>query len=153
MHGQIEIVVDKIQNHRKYIEDGGVDVVFCNPPYFKYDSNVCGENEERVYSRFDKFLPPCDLFECSSRMLKFGGKIFFVNDSARLTECFAEMKKVNLSPKRIYFVHPNGSKNSTVFLCEAVKGGKEGLIVMPPLFTNNLDGDYVQTIQKLYKGE
>ena len=79
--------------------------------------------------------------------------MFFVNDSSRLGECFAEMKKFNLTPKRIYFVHPNNSKNSTVFLCEAVLGGKDGLVVMPPLFTNNLNGDYIQTIQKLYKGE
>ena len=54
-------------------------------------------------------------------------------------------------PKKIYFVHPNSSKNASVFLCEANKGGKEQVTIMPPLFTNNLDGDYIQTIQKLYK--
>ena len=61
------------------------------------------------------------------------------------------MKQNNLSPKKIYFVHPNNSKNSTVFLCEAIKGGNAGMVIMPPLFTNSLDGDYIQTIQKLYK--
>ena len=61
------------------------------------------------------------------------------------------MKNYNIFPKRMYFVHPNQNKNSTVFLCECIKGGKEGLKVMPPLFTNSLNGDYVQTIQKLYK--
>lgn len=150
MHN-IKIVCDKIQNWQKYLQPGKIDVVFANPPYFKYDNAVCGENEQKIISRFDKELPVVDFFECTGKMLKFGGKLYFVQDSSRLNECFNAMKKNNIAPKRIYFVHPNQNKNSTVFLCEAVKGGKDGLVVMPPLFTNNLDGDYIQTIQKLYK--
>ena len=147
----ITIVSDRVQNFQKYLDAGTVDVVFCNPPYFKYDSSVCGNAEERVVSRFDKELSLNDLFECSSKMLKYGGKMFFINDAQRLNECFCTMKKFNLSPKRMYFVHPNQNKNATVFLCECIKGGKDGLIVLPTLFANNLDGDYIQTIQKLYK--
>ena len=147
----INIICDKIQNWDKYIKCGEIDVVFSNPPYFKYDQNVCGANEQKILSRFDKELSLTDFFECTSKMLKFGGKMYFVQNSERLSECFNVMKQNSLEPKRIYFVHPNQNKNSTVFLCEAVKGGKDGVIIMPPLFTNNLDGDYVQTIQKLYK--
>ena len=151
MDAVIEVVADKVQNFKKYLNNGDADVVFSNPPYFKFDSSMCGDVEEKVVSRFDRELPLNDLFECASKMLKFGGKFYFVNSSSRLSECFEIMKRYNLSPKRMYLVHPNENKNSTVFLCETVKGGKDGLIIMPPLFTNNLDGDYIQTIQKLYK--
>ena len=150
MQDVVQIICDRVQNYKQYIEKE-VDVVFSNPPYFKFDECVCGTNEEKIISRFDRELPLNDFFESSSKMLKFGGKLYFINDSKRLNECFVIMKKFNLMPKRMYFVHPNQNKNSSVFLCEAVKGGKEGLIVMPPLFTNYLDGDYIQTIQKLYK--
>lgn len=151
MQNCITVINDQIQNYKNYLQDGEIDVVFANPPYFKYDQTVCGECEEKAISRFDKYLPLTDFFESASRLLKFGGKMFFVNDSQRLNECFTVMAKFNLAPKRMYFVHPNQSKNSSVFLCEAVKGGKNSLIVMPPLFTNSLNGDYIQTIQKLYK--
>ena len=151
MQNQIEVICSPIQNHKQFLSDGNIDVLFCNPPYFKYDRTVCGEVEEKIISRFDKLLPLSKLFECSSKLLKFGGKMFFVYPSQRQFECFVEMKKNNLSPKRMYFVHPNNSKDSTVFLCEAVKGGKDGVVIMPPLFTNNLNGDYIETIQKLYK--
>lgn len=147
----IEVVNDRIQNFEKYLKVGDVDIVFANPPYFKYDGKVCGENEQKILSRFDKELSVEDFFSCASKLLKFGGKLFFVQDSARLDECFVVMKKYNLAPKKMYFVHPNQNKNSTVFLCEASKGGKNSLTIMPPLFANNLDGDYVQIIQKLYK--
>lgn len=147
----IEVINDKIQNFEKYLSIGEIDVIFANPPYFKYDSKVCGENEQKILSRFDKELTVEDFFSCASKLLKFGGKLFFIQDSTRLDECFVVMKKYNLSPKKMYFVHPNQNKNSTVFLCEASKGGKKGLKIMPPLFANNLEGDYIQTIQKLYK--
>lgn len=152
MQNKIEIICDRVQNFKKYINEGVVDVVFSNPPYFKYDSVMCGEIEEKVISRFDRELSLNDLFEVASKMLKFGGRFYFVNASNRLAECFENMKKHNLAPKKMYMVHPNSHKNSSVFLCECVKGGKNGIVVMPPLFTNNLDGDYIQTIQKLYKG-
>ncbi|MBQ7885088.1 MAG: methyltransferase [Clostridia bacterium] len=151
MQDKITLINDKVQNWNTYLQTGEVDVVFSNPPYFKYDSKVCGNNEQKVLSRFDKELSLDDFFESISKMLKFGGKLFFVQNSARLSECFDIMAKHGLVPKRIYFVHPNNTKDSTVFLCEAVKGGKHSLIVMPPLFTNDLDGNYIQTIQKLYK--
>lgn len=151
MSQNIEVIADRIQNHKKHFENGIADVVFSNPPYFKFDSNVSGLVEEKNISRFDKELTLEDFFNCVGNILKFGGKLFFVHSSQRINECFGHMKQNNLTPKRIYFVHPNENKDSTVFLCECIKGGKEGMVVMPPLFTNNLDGDYIQTIQKLYK--
>lgn len=151
MESTILVVNDKVQNFKSYLEEGSVDVVFSNPPYFKFDPNMCGSTKEKVLSRFDKELKLEDFFDTITKMLKFGGKLFFVYDSQRINECFVLMKKNNIMPKRIYFVHPNSTKNSTVFLCEAVKGGKDGMIIMPPLFTNDLDGNYVETIQKLYK--
>ena len=151
MQDVISVILAPIQNYKKHLQEGSVDVVFSNPPYFKFDPLCSGEVEEKIISRSDKLLPISDFFECASKLLKFKGKLFFVHDSSRVGECFDAMKKFNLAPKRIYFVHPNEKKNSTVFLCEAIKGGKTSLIVMPPLFTNNLDGDYIQTIQKLYK--
>lgn len=151
MEEKIEIINDKIQNWNKYLKNGEVDVIFVNPPYFKYDEKVCGATEEKIISRFDKELPLNDMFFAISKMLKFGGKLYFVNASSRLFECFCTMKTYGITPKRIYFVHPNKGKNSSVFLCEATLGGKESLQILPPLFTNNLDGDYIETIQKLYK--
>jgi len=151
MQEQICPINDKIQNWQNYLTAGQIDVIFSNPPYFKFDENVCGNIQEKIFSRFDKELPLDDLFFHTNKLLKFGGKFYFVYDSSRLNECLIKLKEFLLMPKCIYFVHPNQSKNSTVFLCEAVKGGKDSLKILPPLFTNNLDGDYVQTIQKLYK--
>ena len=151
MQDSIYVVNSKIQDWNNYFRAGQIDVIFSNPPYFKYNSQVCGKSEEKVLSRFDKELSLDDMFGCCNKMLKFGGKLYFIFDSSRLLECIISMQKYNFAPKKIYFVHPNQTKNSTVFLCEAVLGGKSGLKILQPLFTNNLVGDYIATIQKLYK--
>lgn len=153
MQNEIEVISDKVQNWQKYNEANSIDVIFSNPPYFKFDSKVCSKNEERNISRSDKYLTLPELLGSVEKLLKVGGKFYFIYDSSRLDEVFVELKNNKLTPKKIFFVHPNENKNSSVFLCEAVKGGKQFLKVLEPLFTNNLDGDYVQTIQKLYKGK
>ena len=117
MSNAIQIVNDKIQNWKKYIETGSQDIVFSNPPYFKFDEKTCCDNEQRLISRSDKFLNLNDLFECVAGMLKFGGKMFFVYDSNRMSECFSVMEKHNIVPKRMYMVHPNENKNSSNITC------------------------------------
>ena len=153
MCDSIEIINDKVQNYKKYTKEGGADIVFSNPPYFKYDEKVCGEISEKVLSRFDKELPLKDLFSSVGKMLKFGGKFYFIYDSARLDDCILTMKHYKLIPKQIYFIHPNQTKNSTTFLCLATLGGKQSLKIMPPIFTNDFDGNYIETLQKLFNTE
>ncbi len=151
MQDKIDVINDKVQNYSNYLKAGSIDVIFSNPPYFKYDSKVCGNVNEKVLSRFDKELPLDQMFISVSKMLKYGGKFYFIYDSSRFDECVVEMKKYNLTPKKVFFIHPNGNKNSTTFLCEATLGGKQQLKIMPPIFTNNLKGEYIQTLQKLFR--
>lgn len=151
MQDKIDVINDKIQNGLNYLKAGSIDVIFSNPPYFKYDSKVCGDTNEKVLSRFDKELPLDQLFSSVSKLLKYGGKFYFIYDSSRFDECVLEMKKYNLTPKSVFFIHPIENKNSTTFLCEATLGGRQQLKVCPPIFTNNLDGEYIQTLQKLFK--
>ena len=151
MNGQIEVVNDKVQNHKQYIQDGSISVVFCNPPYFKNGTSTKNQSQEVAIARHEDFLPLSDLCETSSKMLKFGGKFYVVYPASRLAELIFELKKNNLEPKNMFFAQPMPSKNASVVLMQCTKCAKPGVVVMPTLITNNLDGDYIQTIQKLYK--
>ena len=151
MHEKIEVVCDKVQNHKQYIQDGSISVVFCNPPYFKNGTATKNQSQEIAIARHEEFLPLADLCCVSSKMLKFGGKFYVVYPASRLAELVFELKKNNLEPKNMFFAQPTQNKNASVVLMQCTKGAKSGVVVMPTLVTNNLDGDYVQTIQKLYK--
>ena len=84
-------------------------------------------------------------------MLKFKGKFFVVYPANRISELIYELVKNNLQPKKMFFAQPTDNKNANTVFIECIKGGKTGTIVMPTLITNNLDGEYVETIQKLYR--
>lgn len=146
----VTVICDKVQNYKKYLEKT-VDVVFCNPPYYK--DNVCKQSElkEIAIAKHEQFLPLSELIECASKMLKFGGKFYFVYPAQRLDEIFVLLTKFNMSPKRLFFAQPTIKKDANTVYIECHKGGKIGVKVLPTLVTNNLDGDYVTTINKLYR--
>ena len=151
MQNQIAVINDKVQNHKQYLQDGTVSVVFCNPPYFKSGTSTKNESQEIAIARHEDFLPLKDLCSVASKMLKFGGKFYVVYPASRLAELIFELKNNNLEPKNMFFAQPTQNKNASVVLMQCTKCAKPGVVVMPTLITNNLDGDYVQTIQKLYK--
>ena len=145
----IQVIADKIQNFDKYITKQ-VDVVFCNPPYYS-SGDFVSEKDEVMIAKHQKFLPLGELVLCAQKLLKFGGKFYVVYPASRVSELIFELKKQKLQPKKMFFAQPNANKNANTVFIECAKGGKEGTVVLPTLLTNNLDGEYVETIQKLYR--
>lgn len=146
----IEIIESKIQDYKNFI-DFNVDVIFCNPPYFKNKTCKQSENESIAICKHEKYLPLDELLNCVTKMLKFKGKFYLVYPASRICELIFQLKQKNLEPKKLFFAQPNINKEANTVYIECVKGGKEGVKILPTLVTNSLKGDYVQTIQKLYR--
>ena len=149
---KIEVVNAPIQNCFDYVERESFDVVFSNPPYKKVDKNtLVSIAEEKAISRHEVKLNLNELLSNSSKLLKFGGKLFLVYDASRTAELIYKLKENKLEPKRMFLTAPNEKANPILVLIEAVKGGKEGIKILPTLITNDKDGNYIYTIQKLYR--
>lgn len=146
----VKVILDKAQNYKNY-DLGKVDVVFCNPPYYKNEICKKSEQEDIAICKHEQYLPLCELVECASKMLKFGGKFFFVYPAQRLDEVMETLAKFNVRAKRMFFVQPKAEKEVNTAVFECIKGGKCGVRILPTVVTNNQDGDYVQTIARLYK--
>ena len=119
-------VVDapKVLGFEKY------DVVCSNPPYCLTNQKKLSGNEIVDIAKFEIKLDFDKLCKSAERLLKFGGKFFLVNDSSRIAELLQTLKKYNLEPKVIQFVHPKKDEASNVVLVEAVKYGKSGAKVL-----------------------
>ena len=143
----VRFVNDDVRSYKKYIQPGSVDVVFSNPPYKRDGSAQDNQNQSKAMARHEKYLPLQDLVECANGMLKFGGRAYFVYDADRSAEMIFELKCAKLQPKRIFFTE-NGKGKVILFVVEAVKGGKEGVKVLPNLITNDRDGTYLENIKK-----
>lgn len=143
----VQFINDDVRNYKKHIQSGSVDVVFSNPPYKRDGSAQDNKNISKTMARHEKYLPLDDLVKCASGMLKFGGRAYFVYDADRCVEMIFELRNAKLQPKRMFFTQ-NGKGKVILFVVEAVKGGKDGVTVLPNLITNDKDGTYLENIKK-----
>ncbi len=129
------------------------DIITCNPPFFKVNSNESKLNDNNVKSiaRHEIMLNLNDIFSVARKILKNNGKICIVHRTNRLIEVLQEMKKNNIEPKRIQFVYPKINSDSNIFLIEGTKNGNSGLKIMKPLYIHDKNGNYLDEIRKIFE--
>lgn len=110
-----------------------VDVIICNPPYFKTDPHNRGDNKFLAIAKHEGDLTLDKLIASIKRNLKDNGTLYFLFMTPRLDEVLAELNKNNIIPKVLKFVYDTKKKTSNVFLVKAVKNAKKGLVVEKPI--------------------
>ena len=70
-------------------------------------------------------------------------------DADRTAELVFDLKSNGLEPKRMFFTQSSEKSEAKIVFVEAVKGGKEGVRVLPMLITNDRDGSYLNAVKKL----
>ncbi len=137
LEDQITIISDKVQNCLQYLKVNSVDVVVCNPPYFKAkNQSIISSNQHKAFARHEMMLTFLDVVDSAKKILKNQGKLFFIQRTERFLEIVQLLQQAHLEPKRVQFVYYPHSNTSIVFLMEAVKNGKAGLTVDSPLILN-----------------
>ena len=126
---KIKVVNIKVQDAPKIMENGKYDVILCNPPYKIPQNHHISEKQEIAMCKYELMLTFDELCQSVSKLIKFGGKFYFVHESNRLAEIITTLKKYNLEPKKIELCYPAQKNTSNVVLIEAVKGAKSGCIV------------------------
>ena len=125
-----EAVCTRLQDiGREY--DDKFSLILCNPPYEK--SGFEDEVYERAVCRKEITLTLKEIVETAYCKLKFGGRLNIINRSDRAAELIFLLKKRGLEPKRMQFVAGTPSAKPYLVMVEAVKGGKEGVDVLPVL--------------------
>ncbi len=149
---QIEIINEDIKNVYANMESDSVDIITCNPPYFKYleNSNV-NENVQKTIARHEKMLDLENVFKISKKLLKNNGSIYMVHRPERLIEIIKIMLENNIEPKTIKLVHPQVDKEANILLIRGVKNGKSGLKVESPIISHLDNGDYTDEIRNFFE--
>ena len=152
LENQISIINADINEYYKEIEQGSIDIITCNPPYFKYqkDSNI-NDSEYKTIARHEVTLNLEQLMSISKKLLKTNGIIGIVHRPERLIDIIIEMKKNNIEPKKIQLVYPHMDEEANILLIEGRKNGKAGLKILPPLYSHKEDGNYTDEIKKFFE--
>ena len=152
LESRIEIINGDIKEIYKNIESDSFDVITCNPPYFRLSekSNV-NNNDKKTIARHEKELTLDDIFLIARKLLKNGGYISIVHRPERLVDIIEVMRKNNIEPKRIRFVHPHSNENANILLIEGVKNGKRGIKIDSPLISHEEDGKYSKEVMEFFE--
>lgn len=132
------------KEYRKHFLCGEFDVVFSNPPYMTSSTNK-NKNICREIARHESYLPMNELTKVLSDSLRFGGKAYIVYGASRSAGLISSLIEHDLQPKTMFFTE-NGKGRVVLVVIEAVKGGKEGVTVLPNLITNDEKGDYYKKL-------
>lgn len=150
---QILIINDDVKNISKRYDTDSVDLITCNPPYFKVnDKTQRNKNSVKAIARHELELNLNDIFKAAKKMLKNNGSIAMVHRTDRLTDVINEMRNNNIEPKRLKFIYPKENANSNMFLIEGKKNGNVGLKVEKSIIVHNSNGSYTKEIIEIFNG-
>ena len=132
---KIELINDNFKNVGKYLEAESVDVVTCNPPYFKYEENsIINEDDKLAIARHEITMKLEDVMINAKYVLKNKGQLYLVHRCDRLEEIIGLLNKYNFSLKKLQFIYSDMNKEAIMVLVKATKNGNTGsLKVMPPI--------------------
>ena len=152
LSSQIEIINLNIKDLKNKYSGDSVDVITCNPPYFKYnESSNINDDIHKVIARHEKEITLEEIIDIAHYLLKNNGCFAMVHRTDRLIEIINLFSKYGLEVKKIRFVYPKLGSESNMVLIEGRKSGKTGLKLLPPLYAHNDDGSYTVEVLKMFE--
>ena len=109
------------------------DFVISNPPFFQVGTGKQNPNPQIALARHELACTLEQLIQCAFRTLKDRGHFALSHRAERLTEILALCQKHRLAPYRLRMIHPTLDQPANLILMEAIKDGRNGITVMPPL--------------------
>ena len=144
----IEIINDDLSNCNNILGYESLDIISVNPPY--NTMGLTSIQDEIAISTHEIATNLEKVVMASSKLLKFGGKLFMVHRADRLVDIMFELRQYKLEPKVLRIVYPKKNKEPNLVLIEAKKGAKAGLKILSPLILNNDDGSETDELKEIY---
>lgn len=147
------IVTGDIRLCKELFKSGEFDLVVANPPYFAEGSGKQSTDEAKAAARTETMCTLGEVCRAAAYLCRTGGVFCLVHRAERLCDVLCILRESGLEPKRLRTVAHDASKEPSLILVEARRGGGSGMRLLPPLFIRNPDGSETQEILKIYHRE
>ena len=127
--------------------------VVANPPFRKAGSGATPPDPARAAARHEATFGIADLARVAAALLRFGGALDVIHIAGRLPELIVALAANGLEVKELRFVAPFPATPPRLCLVSAVKGGRPGLRVLPPLVVHDRPGRYADEVLALLHPE
>ena len=129
LHNNIKIINDDINNLSKYYPSDYFDIMLCNPPFFRINSNkkMINNKEELSVARHEVKIVLEDVYRLAKTHLKNKGCLYLVQRADRLDEMIFLGYKYKILVKEVQLISTKKSGKPHIVLLKAVKNGKPGI--------------------------
>lgn len=151
----LDETVHIVQNDvRDLLKAGAVprdlDAVACNPPYKERGTGVPSAARSDRLARHEELCAFSDFAAAAAGLLRWGGRFTCCLRPERLCGAMLDLRAAGLEPKRLRFVQQNYGAAPFLFLLQASRGGKPGLVVEPVLPVQDETGKISPEMLRIY---
>jgi len=147
---QIKLIKGDIKEIENILPPACVQLVLCNPPFWKRGSGHLSQNQEQAIARHELMVDLQQIIAAACYILVPGGKLCLIHICDRWQEVIKITAANNLSASRIRFVHSRVNEKAKLFLFEGEKAGHKRCEILPPLIIYDQKGNYSEEILKIY---
>lgn len=151
LDNRVEVIqedIKKLKRTRPIPYD--LDRIACNPPYKQNGTGRHSSKEEARIARHEVACSFADIAEAAAAHLRWGGQFFFCMRPERLCDAMLNLRSAGLEPKRLRLVQQRKDKQPFLFLLQANRGGKPGLVAEPTLLIKSETGGWSKDMLKIY---
>lgn len=143
-----------LKNLFQKIKPDSVDLLVCNPPYFKnVPTAIKNPNPYLAIARHEITTTLDEVIQTASKALKMNGRFAMVHRPDRFLDILDHMRAHRIAPKRVRFVYPKVGKEANILLIEGIKDGKaDGFKIDSPLITYDETGAYSPEVKAMLYG-
>ena len=128
------------------------DLITCNPPYFKVNTeSKVNETEQMTISRHEKLVTFEQIVLEVKTLMSNKGKFCFIHITERLDEIINILQKYNMSITRIRFIHKDVDTPSKRMMIEVKKGLNNKVEVLAPFITYNKNAKLTDLTEEIHK--
>ena len=147
---RIEIVCDDLLNSVKRFGKRQFDLITCNPPYMRVNSAVLNECDAKIIARHEVKCTLEDIISVSVQLISLNGHFVMVHKPSRLTDIIFLMRKYEIEPKKLRFVHRTANDEPVLVLIDGLYKGKSDIRILPPLILYDENGNQTEELNAIY---
>ncbi|KPA10274.1 methyltransferase small [Candidatus Magnetomorum sp. HK-1] len=137
IEGQVDLLCKDIRTIKGNTFDKFHKVV-CNPPFRKKNSGRNNNSKVTAIAREEIFCTIDDIMRASRKVLVNMGELIVIYPSERVGEVLIKMNEFNLEAKEMIPIYSKAHLPAKWFIIKGRLNSKPGVIVHPPIFTDQL---------------
>jgi tRNA1Val (adenine37-N6)-methyltransferase len=154
LHGledRFEILCMNLKDLPSRFPRASFDWITTNPPYRRLDTGRLNPDPDKALARHEVTASLRDICRVMAHLLRSKGRSFLVYPASRFAGLAVQLRSVGLEPKTVRPVYPKPNEKACWVLVEAVREGREELVIEPPLFVEEEAGGYTEEIKGIFR--